>query len=89
MTNGVRIGEVTHFFGKINVAVVKLTKKLKVDDTIHFLGRNTDFEQEVTSMQIEHETITAAEGGSEVAIKTIQSVRRGDSVFLLASEEVA
>lgn len=89
MTNGVRIGEVTHFFGKINVAVVKLTKKLKVGDTIHFLGRNTDFEQEVTSMQIEHEAITAAEDGSEVAIKTIQGVRRGDSVFLLTSEEVA
>lgn len=89
MTNGTRIGEVSHFFGKINVAVIKLTDSLKVGDTIHFLGRNTDFEQEVTSMQIEHETITVADRDSEVAIKTIQRVRRGDSVFLLSPESEA
>ena len=86
MTKGTRIGEVTHFFGKINVAVVKLTDTLKVGDNIHFLGRNTDFDQEVASMQVEHEAITVAEGGSEIAIKTIQRVRRGDSVFIISSE---
>jgi putative protease len=89
MTNGTRIGEVTHFFGKINVAVINLTESLKVGDNIHFLGRNTDFEQEVASMQVEHESITDAEAGSEVAIKTIQRVRRGDSVFILSSESDA
>ena len=89
MTSGTRIGEVTHFFGKINVAVIKLTDSLKVGDTIHFLGRNTDFDQEVTSMQIEHETITVAESDSEVAIKTSQRVRHGDSVFLLSPESEA
>jgi hypothetical protein len=86
MTNGKRIGEVTHFFGKINVAVIKLTESLKVGDNVHFLGRNTDFEQEVASMQVEHEAITSADKDSEVAIKTIQRVRRGDSVFLLIPE---
>jgi len=86
MTNGKRIGEVTHFFGKINVAVIKLTDTLKIGDIVHFLGRNTDFEQEVAYMQVEHESITIAESGNEVAIKTIQRVRRGDSVFLLTSE---
>jgi len=87
MTNGTRIGEVTHFFGKINVAVIKLTGALKIGDNVHFLGRNTDFEQEVASIQIEHESITAAESGNDVAIKIIQRVRRGDSVFLLTSED--
>jgi putative protease len=89
MTSGTQIGEVTHFFGKIKVAVIKLTDSLKVGDTIHFLGRNTDFDQEVTSMQIEHETITVAESDSEVAIKTSQRVRKGDSVFLLSPESEA
>ena len=86
MTNGTRIGEVTHFFGKINVAVIKLTDTLKIGDIVHFLGRNTDFDQEVASMQVEHESITTAESGNEVAIKTIQRVQRGDSVFLLTIE---
>ena len=87
MTNGERAGEVTHFFGKINVAVIKLIKEIKVGDTIHILGRHTDFQQEVTSMQVEHEAITVGEAGSEVAIKTKSRARRGDSVFLLSPEE--
>jgi translation elongation factor EF-1alpha len=87
MTNGERVGEVTHFFGKISVAVVKLTNELNVGDNVHFLGRNTDFQQEVASMQVEHEAISVAEAGSEVAIKTTSRVRRGDAVFLLTPEE--
>jgi hypothetical protein len=87
MMTGERVGEVTHFFGKINVAVVKLKKELKVGDRIHFLGSHTDFQQELTSMQVEHESISVGEAGSEVAIKTTQRVRRGDKVFLLPSEE--
>jgi hypothetical protein len=87
MSDGERIGEVTHYFGKINVAVVELEKELKVGDKVHFLGRHTDFQQEVASMQVEHEAILAGEAGSEVALKTTQRVRRGDSVFLLGPEE--
>lgn len=87
MSDGERIGEVTHFFGKINVAVLQLIKELKVGDRVHFLGSHTDFQQEVTSLQIEHESILVGEAGSEVAIKTKQRVRSGDSVFLLTTEE--
>jgi hypothetical protein len=87
MSDGERIGEVTHFFGKINVAVVQLIKGLKVGDRVHFLGSHTDFQQEVTSMQVEHDSILLGEAGSEVAIKTKQRVRSGDSVFLLTTED--
>jgi len=87
MSDGERIGKVTHFFGKINVAVLQLIKELKVGDRVHFLGSHTDFQQEVTSLQVEHESILVGEAGSEVAIKTKQRVRSGDSVFLLPTEE--
>ena len=87
MSDGERIGEVTHFFGKINVAVVQLTKELKVGDRVHFLGSHTDFQQEVTSMQVEHESILVGEAGSEVAMKTKLRVRNGDSVFRLTTTE--
>jgi hypothetical protein len=87
MMTGMRVGEVTHFFGKINVAVVELSKELKVGDKVHFLGSHTDFQQEVTSMQVEHESIMVGAADSEIAIKTTQRVRRGDSVFLLETEE--
>jgi translation elongation factor EF-1alpha len=87
MMTGVRVGEVTHFFGKINVAVVMLTKELKVGDMVHFQGSHTDFQQEVTSMQVEHESILVGEAGSEIAIKTKERVRNGDALFLLTAEE--
>jgi putative protease len=86
MANGKRIGEVTHFFGKINVAVLNLSKDLKVGDSIHFLGRNTDFQQEVNSMQVDHEDVTEVSAGDDVAVKVAQRVRRGDSVFLITPE---
>ncbi|NIM95527.1 MAG: hypothetical protein GTO18_17660 [Anaerolineales bacterium] len=87
MANGIRIGEVTHFFGKINVAVVDLKEELKIGDPVHFLGRNTDFRQTVTSMEVEHEPISVGEAGSEVAMKVVQRVRRGDKLFLLTEDE--
>jgi putative protease len=86
MTKGERIGEVTHFYNKISVAVIKLSEDLKVGDMVHFLGRHTDFQQEIASMQIEHQDVTEGEAGGEVAVKVIQRVRRGDSVFRLLEE---
>jgi putative protease len=86
MSNGERIGEVTHFYNKISVAVVKLSQDLAVGDSVHFLGRHTDYQQEITSMQIEHQPMTDVKAGDEVAIKVKQRVRRGDTVFRLTEE---
>ena len=87
MANGERIGVVTHYYGKINVAVLKLNLDLKIGEKVHFLGRHTDFPQEITSMQIEHASVDEAEAGTEVAVKVQQRVRRGDTVFRLANED--
>jgi hypothetical protein len=87
MANGERIGVVTHYFGKISVAVIKLNMDLKTGERVHFLGRHTDFPQEITSMQIEHKTVDEAKAGTEVAVKVQQRVRRGDTVFRLADED--
>ena len=67
--SGVRVGEVTHFFDHINVAVVQLSNTLSKGDIVHFLGHGSDFTQEITSMQIEHEAIDLAEKGQEIALK--------------------
>jgi hypothetical protein len=86
MTNGERIGEVIHFYGKIDVAVLRLSQNLQIGEMIHFLGRNTDFKQEVTSMQIEHQSVDEVKSGEEVAIKVIQRVRKGDAVFRITED---
>lgn len=80
---GAKIGKVTHFFGNIQVAVLDLSAELKVGDNIHFHGSSTDFTQEVTSMQVEHEKIESAGPGDEVAIKVKERVRVGDEVIIV------
>lgn len=84
---GVRVGEVTHYFDRINVAVIQLSGKLSIGDNVHFLGHGSDFTQEITSMQIEHEIIETAKKGQEIAVKVIKAVRKRTSVFLLKEEE--
>ena len=78
---GAKIGTVTHYFGKIQVAVLDLSSALKVGDHVHFHGGSTDFTQEVTSMQVEHENIDSAGPGDEVALKVKDKVRVGDEVL--------
>jgi putative protease len=77
----VKIGRVTHFFSKISVAVIELTTPLSIGDTIVFKGPNTDFEQVVDSMQIEHENVEKAEAGQSIGLKVTQRVRETDSVY--------
>jgi len=79
--NVVEVGHVTHFFTKINVAVVELSATLAVGDTILIKGPTTDFEQVVGSMQIEHENIERAEAGQSIGLKTEQRVREEDIVY--------
>lgn len=83
---GKRIGEVSHYFDRINVAVITLSSNLAKGDQVHFLGHGSDFTQEITSMQIEHETLDAAKKGDEVAIKVIKPVKKSTSVFLITEE---
>lgn len=80
MGDGKRIGKVTHFFDRISVAVISLEAGLKLGDQVHFQGPHTDFQQEVTSMQIEHEAVEQVKKGQEVAIKVDQPVRKGDTL---------
>ncbi len=77
----VRVGQITHFFAKISVAIVDLTETLKVGDHILIKGPVTDFEQVVESMQIEHENVEVAEAGHSIGLKTVQHVHERDLVY--------
>ena len=75
------IGHVSHYFNKINVAVLIIKDELKVGDTIHVLGHTTNFAQKVTSMQIEHKNVDSVKPGDDFAIKVIEPVRDHDIVY--------
>ena len=80
---GEKIGTVTHYFGKIGVAVLKLAGELKVGDKIRFAGSKTDFEQEVNSLQIDKQPVAKAGKGESIGLKVNEKVRVGDEVYLV------
>jgi len=77
----VEVGRITHFFSKIDVAVIELKAALSVGDTIAIKGPTTDFEQPVDSMQIEHKNVQRAEPGQSIGLKVLQRVRETDIVY--------
>lgn len=86
--SGKLVGEVNHFYNRIGVAVIDLVDTLHIGDHVHFFGRSTDFRQEVQSMQIEHEAISEAGKGQEIAMKVERRVRNHDKVYMLSGDEV-
>lgn len=76
-----QIGKVTHYFGKIEVAVIELEDTLKVGDTIRIVGGETDFKQTVDSIEVEHKKVKEANRGETVGLKVVQKVREGYKVY--------
>ena len=81
------IGQITHFYNRINVAVLSLTDKLEIGDMIHILGLTTDFIQIVSSLEIEHEKVFSVGPEDEVALKVIEPVRKGDAINKITEEK--
>jgi putative protease len=78
-----KVGEITHYFTKIGVAVVDVTAPIKVGDRIAVKGMTTNFEQTVDSMQIEGKNIEEAKKGDDIGMKVADRVRKGDVVYRL------
>ncbi len=74
-------GTVTHYFGRIGVAALNLQKPLCKGDWIHIVGRTTDFQETVESMEIEHSPVDTAQPGDDVALRVKSKVREGDMVY--------
>jgi U32 family peptidase len=77
------IGKVIHYYDKIEVAVVKLEKTLKVEDKVKFEKGDKSFEQIIESMQLEHKQVTSGKKGEEVAIKVDEIVKSGTAIYTL------
>ncbi len=76
------IGEVTHFYDQINVAVIAVKKELRLGDTIEFVGHGKSFVQKVYSMQVEHEQVSVAKKGQVIGMKVAEPVKEKDLVYL-------
>lgn len=75
------IGKVTHYFPKVGVAIVKLKNNLEIGERIKFKKEDQEFDQVVTSMQIEYKDIKEAKKGQEIGIKVDEKVKEGWEVY--------
>ncbi len=76
-----QIGKVTHYFGKIKVAVVKFGVNVRVGKKVRYAGATTGFDDVLASIQKDHVPAKTAKKGSSVGVKVKKKVRVGDCVF--------
>ena len=80
---GERIGVVTHYYGHLSVAVVKLEPgiTLRVGDNIHIKGHTSDFGQRVESLQVGHSPVNEVGPDDDFGLKIVQHAREHDVVY--------
>lgn len=77
-----RIGTVTHYWGKLQVAGVAITDgELHQGDKIHIKGATSDFDQTVESMELDHEAVDTARPGDQIGLFVVKHAREHDSVY--------
>jgi len=80
----VLIGHVSHYYPKIQVALINLEHQgISINKNIRIESNKTFLEQKISSMQIENKNIPKARKGQEIAIKVDKKVLKRDNVFIL------
>lgn len=86
MDGEVKIGKITHYFSKVQVAAIELTDgDLAVGDTVRIKGHTSDFTQRIDSMQIDRVDVPSARKGQAIGVRVAEHARVGDEVFKVPS----
>lgn len=80
------VGKVEHYYPKVNAAAVRLTRKVKLGDRVHIVGHGDDFQEEVTSLQLDHQPIEEGKPGQSIGLWVKERVHAGDDVLLIEDE---
>jgi hypothetical protein len=75
------IGEITHWYDKIGVAVIKLTSPLAKGDTVKVVRGDDEFEETVNELQIDHAPVEKGKKGDELAVKLSNKAKVGATVY--------
>lgn len=76
------VGEVTHYYGNLGVAIVKFNQDMPLGKNVTFLGSTTDFSQNLESMELDRKPVNMAPKGKEIGVKVKDKAREGDKVYL-------
>jgi len=80
-TKEILIAQITHYFPKIQVVVLRMSGVLRVNEEIHIKGKISDFKQVVSSMQIESVDVKMAKKNQLVGLKVEKEAHVGDKVY--------
>ena len=87
MEKEIEVAHVKDYFSHVGVVALEITNEsIRIGDVLHFKGHTTDMLLEVSSMQIEHESVKEAGVGDDVGIKVPDRVRVHDKVFKIITE---
>lgn len=84
------VGTVTNFFGKINVAEIKMeTQDLSVGDNIMIIGPTTGvYEDTISEIRVDLKSVDSSVKGELCSIPTKDIIRRGDKVYKVIDAEI-
>ena len=77
-----QVAVVVKFFVKPSVAALEITSgSIKKGDILKYKGHTTDFQEEVTSMEIDNQPVDEAKVGDMMGLKVKERVREHDKVY--------
>lgn len=77
-----QVAVIVKFFAKPSVAALEITSgTIKTGDLLRYKGHTTDFTEEVTSMEIDNQSIEEAKVGDLIGVKVKERVRENDKVY--------
>lgn len=84
----IEVAHVEDYFAHVGVVAIKIISEgIRVGDVLHFKGNTTDLIAEVSSMQINHESVKEAKVGDSVGVKVNDKVRIHDKVYKVITGE--
>ncbi len=82
----IQIGKITHYYDKIQVAVVEvMNQPVKLGDTVKIVGHDNEFTQKIISLQVEHNQLNEVKPGESCGMKMDQKVKTGDMLYLIGA----
>ncbi|MBW2204520.1 MAG: hypothetical protein JRF52_10610 [Deltaproteobacteria bacterium] len=77
-----QVAVIVKFFAKPSVAALEVTNGIiNKGDLLRYKGHTTDFTEEISSMEIDNESVDDVKAGDLVGVKVKERVREGDKVY--------
>ena len=77
-----QVAVIVKFFAKPSVAALEVANgTINKGDLLRYKGYTTDFTEEISSMEIDNQSVDDVKAGDLVGVKVKERVREGDKVY--------